>query len=267
MHNYNIIPVIFYKFFFFQKLRVISVIHTDINYIKKKFLNKFLVKIIFCFSNKIIFVNSIPSDFKNSIFKEKFSVIFNGVNTRKLKKNNYKKIKNKTIYMGMASRIDYGKRHDLLLKITSLLKKKNIKLKLLIAGDGKLLKFYKLQTKKLNLGNYISFLGDLNENNLIKFYKKLDFYIHLSDNEYKSISILQAMSFGLPILASKINNNYFIKAVSSSNYLIKNNDKEIYKLVLLLIKKNKINYNSKNRHYIINNCNQKKMLEKYYMTL
>ena len=77
---------------------------------------------------------------------------------------------------------------------------------LLLAGDG--------PTKKIktNINNYglnkiISFQGNLDQKSMKKWFNKLNLYIHVSRDETSSTSILQALSSGLPVLASNVGGN------------------------------------------------------------
>lgn len=254
LNNFNIIPTILYKFFYFQKLDIYVIWHTDLSQNKNLIYNIiFILQKIFC--KKIIFVNSI------SIKNKKYKVIYNGIDTNFFKRKKIKK--NKTIFFGMASRLEYQKRYDLILNAIHILKNKikNKKFCFLIAGSGSDLK----KIKKLILTNKLTkevlLLGDLTANQLVNFYNKINVYVHISDFEFKSISILQAMSFKLPIIASNIKNNQFIKTADKKNFLIRNDSKIIANTMYLALNKNSLVKN--NRKYVKKNCNALQMQKNY----
>ena len=78
---------------------------------------------------------------------------------------------------------------------------------------------------------------------LSNWYKKLDLYIHLSEGETSSTSILQALSFGLPVIASKIEGNLnllrFNKKIPNM-VLVTNKKEEIFRKIKILHENEKI---------------------------
>ena len=102
----------------------------------------------------------------------------------------------------------------------------------MFAGDGVNFEFLKNRIKYNKLENIIIFNGSLKEDDLIKWFRKLDIYIHLSKDETTSTSILQAMSMSLPVIASNIGGNKnLIRSINRvKNIILVNNDKDqIYK--------------------------------------
>ena len=91
---------------------------------------------------------------------------------------------------------------------------------------------------KNKLSKYIVFSGALNEKETINWFKKLDFYIHLSKDETSSTSILQALSMSLPVIASNNFGNRNLRKKINNNYnliLTENNVKIIHKNIFYLI--------------------------------
>ena len=144
-------------------------------------------------------------------------------------------------YIGMAARIVPDKLQnlfvDIIYKNKSFFFKNNIRV--LLAGDGILLKSLKLKVKNLELESLVFFSGRLNEESLVKWFKKLDLYVHISKDETTSTSILQAMSMSLPIIASDIGGNRnLVKSIKSvkNMILVKNEvDKIFNKIEFLMI--------------------------------
>ncbi len=75
--------------------------------------------------------------------------------------------------------------------------------KIAMVGDGELLKKIRKKIKELNLDNNIYVLGYLNEVEKIEILKKSKVFVLSSEREGFSISCLEAISFGLPLIASK----------------------------------------------------------------
>ena len=86
--------------------------------------------------------------------------------------------------------------------------------------------------------------GNLNEKEIIKWFKKLDIYIHISKDETSSTSILQAMSMGIPIIASNVGGNKMLLKTykKKKNILLVENDniKIFHLLKICILKKNKM---------------------------
>ena len=131
------------------------------------------------------------------------------------------KEKNQVGVLGMAARIVDTKDHlNLILSFKTVLKK-HPHLKLKIAGDGNLKNQMLKLVNKNKLESQVSFVGLLNEDELIKFYQSLNVYVHATKSETLSTSILQAMSCGLPVITSNIENNAILIEEGSTGWLYK----------------------------------------------
>ena len=177
---------------------------------------------------------------------------------------------NKIIYMGMAARLVSDKHHNLIIDL--ILKKKNFfinnNIKFLFAGDGVLFKPLKERVKKNNVNDIIYFSGYLNEQELIKWFKKLNIYIHLSKGETTSTSILQAMSMSLPIIASNVSGNRNLNKSKNGMrniILVKNDIKNIYDNLKILVKNKRLQkkLGTFSRKIVIKNYSCEIMFRKY----
>jgi len=175
-----------------------------------------------------------------------------------------------TTYIGMAARMVPDKLHELLINLIFLNKSFfiNNKIQILFAGDGLLLKSLKEKIEFMKLKKIIIFNGRLDEVDLIRWFKKLDIYIHLSKDETTSTSILQAMSIGKPIIASNIGGNKKLLKFKNNlnNIFLVNNDKnKIFKILKKFIsRKNKFTKISKfSRQAAIKYFSHTQMFEKY----
>ncbi len=114
----------------------------------------------------------------------------------------------KTMVIGMQSRLVRIKDHITLLEAFSLLvrsgKITDRKLILKIAGDGDYYQPLVDKATALELGSAVEFTGMLNEKELVEFLRSLDIYVHASLGETMSTAIMQAMAFGLPVIASDV---------------------------------------------------------------
>ncbi|MDB5118127.1 MAG: hypothetical protein JWQ79_3619 [Mucilaginibacter sp.] len=135
----------------------------------------------------------------------KTAVISNGINIDKFSNSLIKK-KNDSINIGMQSRLQAIKDHPSLIKAFNKIIKlyPQYQLQLHIAGDGQTMDDLKKMVFELDLSENVFFWGMLNEKKLTDFLQHLDIYVHATFGETMSNSILQAMSCGLPVIASNV---------------------------------------------------------------
>ncbi len=110
------------------------------------------------------------------------------------------------ITIGMQSRLQTIKDHPTLLRAFKIAKEKNPQknLSLQIAGDGETRNSIEALIDELGLRDTVKMHGMLNEKELFSFMQTLDLYVHATFGETLSNSIMQAMAFGLPVIASDV---------------------------------------------------------------
>lgn len=74
---------------------------------------------------------------------------------------------------------------------------------LVVVGNGDKTKFEEL-SKKLNISQYIFFIGFVDDNKLNKFYQSCDVYICPSKLEGFGLTVLEAINNGAPVIAFKV---------------------------------------------------------------
>lgn len=106
--------------------------------------------------------------------------------------------------IGFVSRIEEGKGWDIYLEALSILKKKNIKFKAIIAGNGNQINKMLNEINKLQLTNEVEYLGVLEQKKLRDVYSTLDIFVFCSIRAAESLGLvgLEAMACGTPIIAS-----------------------------------------------------------------
>lgn len=176
-----------------------------------------------------------------------------------------KNSKNKLI-IGMAARMTKDKRHDLIIDMVNSHKnffiKKNIFFTLI--GIGVSLKNHQRHVIENGLEKIISMPGYLDEKNIIKWFKNLDIYIHISDDETTSTSILQAMSMSLPIICSDVDGNKMLNKNNNLLFVPNNKDKIFTKLNYLLNDKKLRKKLGKNSRKIVEaHYNAENLFDKY----
>ena len=150
---------------------------------------------------------------KNDIIKyyglnEKYiKVIPNGIDTKNFNpKNNSKEIREKygnniLLYSGLMIP---RKGVSVLLKAMPYVIKEIPDVHLILTGEGPSLNNWKNLSNTLGIQNYISFLGFLDEELLLKYYATCDIFVFPSRKEGFGQVILEAMASGTPVICANI---------------------------------------------------------------
>ena len=259
LHNFQIFPSLISKIF--HKTKIVYVDHNA--YTVKNFRDKIIIYFSKYFMDHYIVLNKENYNLLKKKFKidsKKISLIENGVNL-KLKR---KKIKSNNLIIGMASRINLHRRHEVIIKTIKYLKYKEIFVKCYFAGDGENILELKNYVKKLDLKDQIFFDGVIDQNKINNWYKKLNLYIQASNGEGSSISILKAISLGIPVIASNVSGIRNLKFISKKHKFENNfNDLKIKILNFSQISLKKKNQISENQFRKIKLYSDQIMINKY----
>ena len=118
-----------------------------------------------------------------------------------------KKTEKKSFRVVTCSRIVPGKRVDLVAKALKHLEEKKIwDIEWICIGDGPLLEDIKCYVGNNLKINQAVFLGQMNNEEVLKYYENnnIDLFINVSTAEGLPVSIMEAISFGIPILATDV---------------------------------------------------------------
>ena len=192
--------------------------HTQLNFIKKIF--HFLAELfIFSVTNNIIIISEFEKNImKRNILLKKFKYIYipTAIKTPKIpRKNKYNlkenfRINKKSKVIISIANLEVIKQPYLFFNIAEEVLKKNSNLSFVFVG-----KFIDPQFKKLkNKNKKIIFTGFIKNKILLSYLSQANFFLNTSLFETKSLSILESLSLGVPVIC----NNF-----SGSNELIKNN--------------------------------------------
>lgn len=174
-----------------------------LNYLPfRKYINKNLDFISFISENgKKYYIqqNFIGDD----VSKDQYKLFYLGT----YNKSNYmKKVCEKdVIVIASCSSIIEVKRLDLIIMLIEYLQK-DLKIKWIHYGSGKLeKKIKKIAGKKLKKNSYI-FKGEFDNDKLLEDYmiEDIDFFVNMSDSEGIPVSIMEAISVGIPVLARDV---------------------------------------------------------------
>ena len=155
--------------------------------------------------------------------KGKIVVVSNGIDTNKFKAKVRAKTNLKILYVG---RLSHEKNVDMVIKAFAKVVRTIPNAKMEIVGDGPVLKSLKNLVDKLKLSNQIVFHGSIDREKLVNYYKRCDVFATGSAMEVQPLTLLEAMSCGLPVVGVKragvaemvINNvNGYLVSPSNSN--------------------------------------------------
>jgi len=230
-----------------------------------KFLYINLERSLSLFTKKIIAVSSGEKNLllKNRIASaKKINLIENGIEIPDNIDNEYKEQKN--IKIITANRFNYQKNADLILKIAIELKKisENYKFKIEVLGTGEDFEKINETVKNQNLTDIISLLGA--KNNPRDYYKNALCFLSTSRWEGMPLAPLEAMSEGIPVIATNVVGNKDIIIDKRTGLLFdlnlpKQGAELIKKLVSSLELRNTISKNG--YEHVKNKYNVKTMVE------
>jgi len=200
-----------------------KVIHTSHGYPFNKF-QPLLVQILYklceafagLFCDYMVFVNNADREIavsSNLISKQKALTIYNGI---AVPATFERQTKDKEFIIGSSFRFWEQKNPIQTIKVAIAVCKRVEQIKFIFLGDGELLSECKKLVLDAGLEDRITFPGW--QKDVMQWLKKFDIFLLYSKWEGLPISILEAMSIGLPIVASDINGNN--ELVSEQNGLL-----------------------------------------------
>ncbi len=162
-------------------------------------------KVMFYLSDKLVFESSYSLKsylkFVTKNYNEKMIVNYNGVRiTERTLPGN---IENSSNFMiGLFGHLRYLKGQDVLIDALPFLLTEFDGILVNIYGDGPDRKLLETKVKDLRLCNIIRFYGDVPDTE--KYMKKCNLIVHPSRHEALGYTIIEAMSLGKPVVATKV---------------------------------------------------------------
>ena len=112
---------------------------------------------------------------------------------------------------------------DLLIKSVAILVKEKYNLNLIIAGAGYEEENLRKLVEKENLDGFVKFLGNINEDLLVKNYNAADVFCLPSSNEGLPNVIIESLLCGTPIVATRVGEIPHIVQTNINGYLVESN--------------------------------------------
>ncbi len=144
---------------------------------------------------------------------------------------NYQGLRGKRIVLGVVGRLEREKGHLCLLRAFTELIRSHRNLFLIIIGDGTLRNEIDLFIEKNDLRPYVLVRGNLSHS--ADLYNDIDIYIQPSLLEGCSITLLEAMGTGIPIIASNVGGPKELVIPNETGLLVPPNDPAALKAAIL----------------------------------
>jgi sugar transferase (PEP-CTERM/EpsH1 system associated) len=226
--------------------------------------------------NKIYATAAVSNDLKRKLVAHflanpgKITVIHNGISSENDQQTTDKTAVKKSLginpddfVVGTVGRLEPVKDQKTLVEAFNILRQKISRTKLLIVGDGKERQNLQKTTDNLNLGNSIIFAGECN--NVERLLQGMDAFVLPSLDEGISMTLLEAMREGVPVIASSVGGNVEVIEENRSGFLVPPGKPDIIaeKLLHLMVNKamaESMRNNAMQRllqHFNMNKCAEK----------
>lgn len=217
-----------------QKRKKIPNILTEHTWIRKYF-RSWIHKICVLYTLKntscIISVSKALKDDIGSFCNRSVVVIPNVVDVDRFSIQKVKK--SGTLNIGILGGMgNFRKGLDILLKSVSLLKQMDLLVH--IGGDGILLDKFKMLAKELGVDKKCKFYGEITPADIINFYSGLDLFVLASRDETFGVVVVEAMSCGLPVIATKCGGPQEIITKETGVLVEKENPEELARAIVFV---------------------------------
>lgn len=255
---------------FNPSIKIVWTTHLVLNNNK---LIKIFNKIFSKFVDRIICVSkAVESSFINEgISNKKTKLIYNGVDTEHFKprEDSYIRqeldIKEDTLVLTTVSRFHEEKGHMFLIEGLSILASNLLNFKMILVGQGEEEASIRDMVKDYGLEENVIFLGYREDIGHILCAS--DIYISPSKNEAISFSVLEALSSGIPVIATAVGGLPEIFHKGQVGILIPFGDKVQFAKAVIHLNNNSIKYRmfvSNSRKIVVNHFSQSNMLKETY---
>lgn len=180
-----------------KELPCVGIRHTLNSYVNGFLLYKsfyiFLLNLSYCFMHKVVHVSQ-KSKSEQFFAKRNSLVIYNGVDAKTPKENHFS---DKTVFL-FAGRMGIEKGVNILIDAFNEICKENNTVHLYLVGKGELDSSYP-HNENIHFEGFST--------NIEQYYKNADWYISMTSRENCSISVIDALSYGLPVITTDVGGN------------------------------------------------------------
>lgn len=155
--------------------------------------------------------------------KPTYKLAYLGTNAYKRKEIDIQK---KCLTIGSCSSIIKRKRLDLIIEFVAMLKNTGIDVRWIHIGDGELEEEMKILAGQRLCGVSYCFTGRLPDEEIYQLYGKedVDLFVNLSDSEGIPVSIMEAISMGIPIVTRDVGGNSDAVIDNYNGYLLEESE-------------------------------------------
>lgn len=152
---------------------------------------------------------------------QKIGIIYNGINTEIFKPDENMPDREKFIITSGASRLTDRKGLNYLVEAVAILVSKYPNVQLKIIGEGNAKKRLEELSEKMKIKDKVEFIGRVSHREVSKYYQEADVFVLPSLNEGMSNAMLEALSSGLPLLATDTGGTKELVTDGENGYVIK----------------------------------------------
>ncbi|HAM38236.1 MAG: hypothetical protein A2474_03505 [Elusimicrobia bacterium RIFOXYC2_FULL_34_12] len=210
----------------------------------KKFYHVFLDKMTSRYCNLVIANSEYAKNIlitREHIPERIIKVIYNGISTYNISGAKFPPFNKNKPVIGYVGRLHNEKGVYLIPEIVKIVIEKNPNIKFLIIGNGPEMYNMKLNVYKYKLKDSVEFLGW--ERNLKDIYYKINILLLPSEEESFPQAALEAMSFGIPVIASDVGGVSELVEDKKTGILVKDRTAGEFADAIMSIIDNQYDYN------------------------
>jgi glycosyltransferase involved in cell wall biosynthesis len=166
----------------------------------------FLTSLEYRFADKVIAVSEAIASEASRFYhlpKDKIAVIYNGVNPSYSPDGNAREVENENQMILFVGRLIWRKGAKFIIDAMPQILAEYPDAKLFLVGHGEQEKILKKHVNELRIENSVFFLGKISDEELFHLYQETNVYVQPSLYEPLGIAIMEAMSMGKPVVASR----------------------------------------------------------------
>lgn len=172
--------------------------------VNKNFRRKIYRYVSFKMADAVIATSGEMADVAKRFIDQKYIFIIpNGVDTECFQVKNNQNNNNKVVVLS-ARRLNPKNGVQYLIESIPLIVEKFPEIEFWIAGKDKLENYLKQRVEDLKMGNFVKFIGEIQNEDMLKYYNDADIVVFPSSAESTSIACLEAMSYEKAIVASAL---------------------------------------------------------------
>lgn len=244
---YSALSVLVYKFFFWKTQPKLIFTEHGIHFpFKKKWKRYYLNPFLFSLAHKI---TTISHDTKKNLIQydnysdQKTLVMYNGIDLSRFSHlqvpSDLKKllgIHTSGKVIGIVARLDPVKNHPMLFRAFRDYQKMYPDSWLLVVGEGPEEQKLKNLARELSIQSHTIFTGGRSD--IPELLQVMDFFVLPSHSEGLSVTLIEAMCAGKPIITTRVGGNPEVIEENTCGYLIPDNDHQSLTEKLIFLSKN-----------------------------